>query len=166
MHSGTLTLTIDSRLDHVVLVGLSVRALCAAVPLAEADTDAVELCVVEAVNNAIEHAYGGSPGHAVEIELRLDGVELCIAVRDRGRRMDWPAACALADGSADDLAEGGRGLFIIRSLMDALSYRDADGWNALRMVKRLEVARRPAYGCRDGFDGLEARRHASRATSF
>lgn len=141
MHSGTLTLRIDSCLDHVFMVGLSVRAICAAVPLEESASDAVELCVVEAVNNAIEHAYGGSPGHAVEIELTLDRAVLCIVVRDRGRSMDWAAACARADAyAADQLAEGGRGLFIMRSLMDALSYHSAGGCNALRMVKRLQIA--------------------------
>lgn len=138
MHSGTLTLRIDSRLDYVFMVGLSTHAICAAVPLAESETEAVELCVVEAVNNAIEHAYGGSPGHAVEIELTLDSAALCIVVRDRGLSMDWEAACALAEAyEADHLSEGGRGLFIIRSVMDALSYRSAGGCNALRMVKRL-----------------------------
>jgi serine/threonine-protein kinase RsbW len=139
MHSGTLTLSIDSRLDYVFMVGLSMRAICAAVPLTESETEALELCVVEAVNNAIEHAYGGSPGHPVEIELTLDRAAACIVVRDRGRSMDWAAACARADRyAADHLSEGGRGLLIMRSLMDVVSYRSGGGCNALRMVKRRQ----------------------------
>jgi serine/threonine-protein kinase RsbW len=138
MHPGHLTLRIDSRFEHVVLVGLSLRAICAAVPFDEGDVNAVELCVVEAVNNAIEHAYAAEAGHAVEIEVVLDGQALAIDVRDRGRSMDWEAAWDRINAYAfDELAEGGRGLFIIRSLMDGLTYRSADGWNALHMVKRL-----------------------------
>ena len=36
MYPGQLTLRIDSRLEHVVLVGLSLRAICSAVPFDEA----------------------------------------------------------------------------------------------------------------------------------
>jgi serine/threonine-protein kinase RsbW len=138
MRMGSLTLRIDSQLDRVFLIGLSVRAICQTLPV---DADAVELCVVEAVNNAVEHAYDDQPGHAVEVDLDVDPATLRIAVRDRGRAMDWTAACARADAYAiDTLAEGGRGLFIMRSLMDHLSYRSADGWNVLTMVKELPAA--------------------------
>lgn len=138
MRSGALTLTIDSQLEHVALVGIAVRALCAAVPLGDDAAASVELCVVEAVNNAVEHAYGDEPGHPVEVEVRLDGDALHIAVRDRGRAMDWTRACADADAyAADGFNEGGRGVFIIRSLMDRVSYRLVGGWNELGMHKHL-----------------------------
>ncbi len=137
MRTGTLTLRIDSRLGDVPLVGIAVRAICAAIPLGEDETASVELCVVEAVNNAIEHAYG-EVGHPVEVEVVLAAGTLRIVVRDRGHRMDWARACAAADGyAADALGEGGRGLFIMRSLMDEVSYRTAGGWNELAMDKRL-----------------------------
>lgn len=141
MRSGMLTLRIDSRLDHVFLVGLSVRAICAAAALPADEAAAVELCVVEAVNNAVEHAYREEPGHIVEIELALQMNGLSIKVRDRGLAMDWVAARRNADAYAvDPLNEGGRGLFIMRSVMDSLSYRSANGWNVLTMVKRVPAA--------------------------
>jgi serine/threonine-protein kinase RsbW len=138
MRMGSLTLRIDSQLDHVFLIGLAVRAICQTLAI---DADTVELCVVEAVNNAIEHAYGDQPGHAVEVDLDVNPARLQIVVRDRGRAMDWTAACVRADAYAlDTLAEGGRGLFIMRSLMDHLSYRSANGWNVITMVKQLPAA--------------------------
>lgn len=141
MRSGTLTLRIDSQLDQVFLIGLSVRAIGAAAGLDHEEAGAVELCVVEAVNNAIEHAYREQPGSVVEVEMALAATALRIEVRDRGRRMDWAAACALPDAhAAEHLAEGGRGVLIMRSLMDGLSYHTADGWNVLRMVKQLPSA--------------------------
>ncbi len=137
MHAGAVTLRIDSQLEHVALIGVAVRAICAAVPLDDDEAASVELCVVEAVNNAVEHAYGEA-GHPVEVNLGLAAETLQIVVRDCGRRMDWTRACAQADAyAADALNEGGRGLFIIRSLMDRVSYRLADGWNELAMHKRL-----------------------------
>jgi len=141
MHSGTLLLRIDSQLDHVFMVGLAVRGLCAAVPFDDEAASAMELCVVEAVNNAIEHAYAGEAGHPVEVEIELTDGAMRVEVRDRGRGMDWAAACSRADRYAhDQLAEGGRGLVIMRSLADRLSYRCADGWNVLTLYKRLPAA--------------------------
>ena len=141
MHSGTLILRIDSQLDHVFLVGVAVRGVCAAARLDDEQANAIELCVVEAVNNAIEHAYSGEPGHPVEIAVEIAGGAMQVEVRDRGSAMDWAAACARADGyAADRLAEGGRGVFIMRSLMDRLTYRSADGWNVLTLIKQLPEA--------------------------
>lgn len=137
MRTGALTFKIDSRLEHVALVGTAVRAICAAVPLDDDEAGNIELCVVEAVNNAIEHAYG-EPGYPVEIDVSLAVDTLDIAVRDRGRSMDWTRACAEADAyAADTLNEGGRGLFIVRALMDRVSYGLVAGWNELAMRKRL-----------------------------
>jgi serine/threonine-protein kinase RsbW len=63
---------------------------------ADADTlAAVELCVSEAVNNAVLHAYRklGRRG-PIEVEVRRPDGYLCVYVRDRGsgfrRRSDSP----------------------------------------------------------------------------
>jgi serine/threonine-protein kinase RsbW len=146
MRTGTLTLRITSALDHVFLVGLSVRGICAGVSLDTAAADAVELCVVEAVNNAIEHAYREQPGQPVEVDVEFESELLRIMVRDRGETMDWAAICARAERSdpEDMLSEGGRGIFIMRSLMDTVTYRSAGGWNTLTLVKRLPDAVIPA----------------------
>jgi serine/threonine-protein kinase RsbW len=150
MRAGAITLAIDSQLDHVFLVGLAVRATCCQAGFGDEDAAGIELCVVEAVNNCVEHAYRQEPGHRVEVELVLDGAGLRIDVRDRGRGMDWGAACARADAyAADAEAEGGRGIFILRSLMDAVDYRRHGGANVLSLYKRLpapsraDEARRP-----------------------
>jgi serine/threonine-protein kinase RsbW len=140
MPAGSITLAIDSQFDNVFLVGLSMRAVCTALGLSDEAAGAVELSVVEAVNNCIEHAYREDPGHRVEVVAGLDGDTLRVVVRDRGSRMDWPAACARADAyAADPDAEGGRGVYIIRSLMDAAAYTSVDGVNELILTKRLPL---------------------------
>ena len=131
---SALTLRIDSRFDQVPLIGLAVRAIGTAVRLDDGGAGALELCVVEAVNNAIEHAYGGQPGHVVEVEVTLTAAALRVEVRDHGHRMDWVAATARA---AEPLTEGGRGVVIMRSLMDEVSYASGRGRNVLTLVKQL-----------------------------
>lgn len=137
MRPGTLTLRIDSRLDDVWLVGLAVRAVCGVLPLDEEATGAVELCVVEAVNNAIEHAYGETAGHPVEVVASVAAGTLSLAVRDRGRTMPWPP---VPGPEPDALSESGRGMFIMRALMDEVDYARDDGWNVLTLTKHLAPA--------------------------
>jgi anti-sigma regulatory factor (Ser/Thr protein kinase) len=139
MPSGTMTLRIDSRLESVRLIGWCVRGVCAATALDAAAIDGVELCVVEAASNAIVHAYAGAADAAVEVVVHLAPQQLTVAVRENGPGMDWAAARMRAAAySADALAEGGRGLHLICTLMDTVAYeRGTDGWNTLSMVKRL-----------------------------
>ena len=69
-----------------------------------ADTDtlaAVELCVSEAVNNAVLHAYRKPAAGPVEVEARRPDGYLCLYVRDQGSGLrrrgptvpGWASAC-------------------------------------------------------------------------
>jgi serine/threonine-protein kinase RsbW len=132
-----LTMRVDSRLENVCRVARSARLIGAGAGFDDDAGRAIELCVVEAMNNAIEHAYAGEPGHLVEIGLACaPPTAVRIEVRDRGRTMDWTSVCARADAYAPDFAERGRGVVIIRSLMQDVSYCTVRGWNVLSMVLR------------------------------
>ena len=136
MRTGTIELTIGSQLDHVFLVGEAVGAICAASPLGAAKAREVEAAVVEAVNNAIEHAYGNEKGHAVKVMVTLLVDRIMFRICDTGRRMDQtPAGLATGDRALEDLGEGGRGFSIMRALMDEVSYAQAGSQNVLTLVK-------------------------------
>jgi len=139
MRTGTITLSIDSCLDQVFLVGLAVNTICVADALDERQAAEVELCVVEAMNNAIEHGYANEPGHTVAVMVSLAPDRIVCTVRDTGVPIEqrlWERQMAASLGD-DLLAEGGRGLLIIRSLMDELRYERDGNANALTFVKRL-----------------------------
>lgn len=139
MHrTGSITLTIDSRLEHVFLIGLTVNKLCAAAGLSELEAYQVELSVVEAVNNAIEHGYACEPGHPVELRITVDPASLAFAIADQGITMPENAAAAVGTSDEPSLAEGGRGLLIMQSFMDAVIYEHRDGRNVRTLVKRLK----------------------------
>lgn len=142
MHPSALRLAVDSCLDHVSLVGAAVRGIAAAAGLDASCAAQVELAVVEAVNNAIEHAYRNRPGQQVEVAVDVAGSQLTIEIADRGRAMEWERECAAAAArvAADPLADGGRGLLIIRQVMDEVGYRSTAGRNVLRLTKHLAEA--------------------------
>ncbi len=132
------TLTINSDLENVPLVGVSVRAIAAMT--FDLDTAAmIELCVVEAVNNVIKHAYSGEGGHCLTVEVTLRNDHITIVVTDSGRAMQdgiLESRQDALDYDADDLdsiPEGGMGLAIIQSVMARVEYSRENGLNVLSM---------------------------------
>jgi len=137
MRTGSILLTIDSQLDNVFLVGLAVNEICRVVLPDEVNAYQAELCVVEAVTNAIKHAYKGEPGHRVELTLAVEEDGVVFRVCDTGVPMPQPLDTRAAAKNPPLLAESGRGLFIISAAMDEVSYVSHEGTNVLTMVKRF-----------------------------
>jgi serine/threonine-protein kinase RsbW len=137
-----LQLVIDSVARNVDLVGVSVKALALSSEFFDRSlSDNIELCVVEAVTNCIEHSYRGEIGHKIKITWRQEPDRIIIDVEDYG-------ACIPADilesksppfsydlNDLDSLPEGHRGIDTIKSLMDTFSYKSLDGVNNFLMVK-------------------------------
>ena len=97
----------------------------------EGDVTRVALAVGEAVANAVEHGDGDGRD-ALCVRVDLDGDVLSVRVSDEGPGLD----AARLDGAAlpdDPLATGGRGLFILRHVTDAV---DVEPSGALEFVIR------------------------------
>ena len=104
-------------------------------------THAIELCVVEAVSNSVRHAYRGEAGHVVTVEVHIEGEGLEIRVLDQG--LPVPAENRIPrepDFDPADIAsipEGGRGTFLMHSLMDSVTYGLEGGSNVLVLKRAL-----------------------------
>lgn len=148
MRAKRIKFTIDSNLEDVFLVGLAVNKLCSIIPSAHIDPHQIELCVVEAVNNAIEHAYDNKTGHKVEVIFTLESDRLTLDICDSGRpmerkhlayrkRLDFPPA------EVHRLSERGRGLAIIQEIADEVEYQTIQGKNKLTLIKWLRASNTP-----------------------
>jgi serine/threonine-protein kinase RsbW len=148
---GSLSLSIASKMACVGPLGEQVRAACVDLGLTARAAGEIELSVVEAVNNAIEHAYQLAEDGLVEVKLDGNGSRLLIEVCDSGRRMP-PGTLGLVHApevDVEDLAalpEGGMGLFIVTQLMDAVRYESRAGKNVLIMERRMDRAEDGAPG--------------------
>lgn len=139
MNPRRLTLSCDSRLDHVELLARAVRALCASAQLEPRSCAQVELALVEAANNCVRHAYHLEAGHPLEVTFTLEADHFTLEVTDSGTPMP-PRGTPVLDFDPHDienLPTGGMGLFLIHSVMDQVEYRSVDGRNTLAMTKRL-----------------------------
>jgi serine/threonine-protein kinase RsbW len=138
-HDGKISLTIPSGLEHVWALGVTLKALCSAAGVEEETAGLMELAVVEAVNNCIEHAYGGQAGHKVEVGIELEENQVVFSIADWGAPMgELPAGNLEFNPKAvSTLPEGGMGLHIIRQIMDRVEYRFSGGKNHLVLIKYI-----------------------------
>ena len=140
LRTGQVRFLIESNLNEISLVGITVHALCSAIPLSDVDSYQIEMCVVEAVNNAIEHAYNNSAGKPIEIKVLIDIDKISLMVRDEGCPMHAQGEAPALEYDPDDLdtlPEGGMGLYLIDSVMDEVLYQTDAGSNTLTMIKML-----------------------------
>jgi serine/threonine-protein kinase RsbW len=132
-------LIIDSLLQNVSLVGVAVNSMSMSLSLSQVDASQIELCVVEAVTNAIKHAYNNQPGFSVQVSFEVHPDKLMITVCDEGEAMPALVVPSLDFDPTDleHLPVGGMGLFLIHSIMDEVTYVSQAGKNRLIMTKRL-----------------------------
>jgi serine/threonine-protein kinase RsbW len=140
-----LRLSIDSNLADVSLVAVAVSSACTYLGLDTASASQVELCIVEAVTNAIQHAYHGKPGQVVSVVISSEVDLLQLEVIDNGTPMSSKNLEHLLQGTdifqvrdidRAALVESGRGLQIIHDLMDDVAYTSENSFNRLQLTKR------------------------------
>lgn len=140
MDAGNMIrLMIDSRLENVALIGGAVRGIAHTLSLEEEVIYHLELCVVEAVTNAIKHAYHAEAGHAVEVELLHHRDRMVFRVCDTGDSMvpEKVKPFHFDPSKLESLPERGMGVYIVNTLMDEVRYETVSGRNVLTLVKYL-----------------------------
>ena len=135
-----IELSIDSRLADVALLGGAVRGVAAVLGFGEAELYHLELCLVEAASNSVRHAYLSEAGHPVRVRITADARGIEMRVADRGRPIPaerrTPPVLEVDPRNLEALHEGGRGVFLMHTLMDEVRFATDDGWNEVILVKR------------------------------
>ncbi|RKX24607.1 MAG: ATP-binding protein [Candidatus Zixiibacteriota bacterium] len=96
----------------------------------------IAISVSELVNNAIIHGNGSSPDKSVSVKVTCTNKVVTITVSDEGGGFD-------PDSVADPLAEEnlmkevGRGIFVIRSLMDKMEYSTTSNGSSVSITKTI-----------------------------
>lgn len=112
------------------------REMCRLPDDREAFANNLNVVLTEAMVNAIKHANAADPEEEVQIRISVSESELIIKVYDNGQGFDLNSIPA-PSFDAEKLDEKGRGIFIIKTLMDSVVYRKANGGNVLEMKKAL-----------------------------
>ena len=95
----------------------------------------VPVALTEALSNAILRGNAESPSKHVHVRAAVDRERLVIEVVDEGTGFDLDG-CTIDPTRPENLTrEDGRGLYLMRQLMDQVERYSADG-NVVRMVLR------------------------------
>jgi anti-sigma regulatory factor (Ser/Thr protein kinase) len=106
------------------------------VPVDKAEAADLLLVATELAANAVRHATGGLGSVLLRASVR--GADVMLEVEDDGGEpMPLPGP---ADELPDGMAERGRGLFLVRALVDQLDSQIVDGHTVVRAIRRAVVA--------------------------
>jgi serine/threonine-protein kinase RsbW len=99
----------------------------------------IAMAVHEATINAVLHGNGYDPARHIDVSLENTGTALIFTIADQGQGFDPDN---LPDCLApENLLRGtGRGIFLIRSLMDEVHFRQLHPGTELTLVKHLAPA--------------------------
>ena len=99
----------------------------------------LNLVMEEMVTNVIFYAYPDGEEADIELLAKSDGKELTFVLSDQGKEFD-PTAKDDADLDVNpaDRELGGMGIFIVKNIMNKVTYQRLEGKNLLTMTKGIE----------------------------
>ena len=126
-------------MDSVSEVEAAADKLAGEAGLDEEERFRVTMAVREAAVNAVLHGNDYDPAKQITASFENNGKSLIFTIADQGKGVD-PAA--LPDPLApENLLRGtGRGIFLIRSFMDEVHFRQLQPGTELTLVKHLTPA--------------------------
>ncbi len=97
----------------------------------------IAISVSELVTNAVTHGSRSSPDESVDITIGKSGNTVTISVTDRGSGFN---PNDIADPLADEnlLKETGRGIFIVRALMDTVDIKPGKQGTTVTITKAVQ----------------------------
>jgi len=135
-HKGRRSFELNSTMESVAEVEAAAETLAAEAGLNEDDLFHVAMAVREAAVNAVLHGNEYDPSKRIQVSLENTGTELRFVIADEGKGVDPEQ---LPDPLApENLLRGtGRGIFLIRTFMDEVHFRQLNPGTELTLVKRL-----------------------------
>jgi serine/threonine-protein kinase RsbW len=103
--------------------------------LAEEDLFNIKLSLEESLVNAVKYGNNNDPGLFVDFSLEIKGDLVTIKIKDQGSGFDF---ANVLDPTREENLErtSGRGIFLIKSLMDKVEY--SEGGSRITMQKSLK----------------------------
>jgi len=92
------------------------------------------LAVEELVTNILRYGYDDTLAHRINVSVVVAGRAIELRIEDDGHAFDPNAAPpVVAPASMDSVAEGGRGLMLVREMVGPLQYERANGKNRVTL---------------------------------
>jgi len=129
-------MTIESDSSKIPSISASLEEVMHTHGFSSEDILDTQLAVEEIITNIINHGYKNAGGEIV-IYCRINVNQAEVRIRDDAPRFD-PLSLPEPelDGTIENRKIGGLGIFLVRQVMDEISYRYENGQNILVMIKK------------------------------
>ena len=137
---STLTYTLESSLDSVNRVEHTAEEMARKAGMEDDEVFRVAMAVREAAVNAVLHGNAYDPEKQITASFEQTADSLVIRIADQGKGVDPDT---LPDPLAPEnlLRGSGRGIFLIRSFMDEVHFRQLQPGTELTLIKHLGTPR-------------------------
>ena len=130
---------INSDYGNVTLVNKQIRFFLELHGIEQHISNAVEICLTEALNNVIKHSYKNDDAKSIDLIVKKETNYFEITIIDNGlpRKNLTVSKLDFDPQDINNLPESGMGLYIIEQLMDEMKYYTQDGKNYFLLKKWL-----------------------------
>jgi serine/threonine-protein kinase RsbW len=139
MQAGAPNRLLELEIPSDPVVVSSVRAAfeeyASTLPLTHEEVESIKIALSEACSNAICHGSPKGVRNRVLVRCQVDAEELVIQVRDEGA--GFSPAQVPHPSNEDEFKPSGRGIFLMRALMDEVRIDSEPRGTCVTMVKAL-----------------------------
>ncbi|WP_446743484.1 ATP-binding protein [Silvibacterium acidisoli] len=137
--ASRITYTLESSLDSVNKVEQTAEQMAKKAGIEEDEIFRISMAVREAAVNAVLHGNSYDPEKRITASFENTGEALVIRISDQGKGLD---PSTLPDPLAPEnlLRGSGRGIFLIRSFMDEVHFKQLHPGTELTLIKHLGAA--------------------------
>ena len=131
-------ISIKNRMEELARVNLFIEEICEELGLDMELQMNLNLVIEEMVVNVISYAYPEGTEANIELKAESNGKELTFVLSDRGREFD-PTLSESPDMNVNPAERelGGMGIYIVKNIMNEVTYQRLEGKNLLTMKKDI-----------------------------
>ena len=128
--------TFESTLETINHAEEQASKIATAAGFSEDDVMSIAMAVREAAVNAVLHGNAYDPAKKVTLAFDQGDKDLTIVVRDQGKGVDVDS---IPDPLAPEnlLKQSGRGIFLMRSLMDEVQIKASETGTEVKLIKHF-----------------------------
>ena len=136
LKNGKYSITFQSTVEHLEEVESITSKIAREVGFNESSSDDLSIVITELFNNAIHHGNKNDPRKNVNIDYLLKADHLIISVRDQGNGF-IPDNIKNPLDPENLLAESGRGIYLVKMLMDDTQFDISDSGCTITIKKKI-----------------------------
>ena len=129
-------LTFESDSKHLKALREAIHIFIKQAGFSDKTEEIILVALGEAFTNAIRHAYGGEPGHKIQVSAEEYQDKVILKIRDYGKKINLEK---VKSPVLPPVQPGGLGIYFMKTMMDEMKYNTAHSeGNELILVKYKE----------------------------